>query len=403
MNLDYNVKSYYRGGELFAAIPAGVFTYVDNMTGQIMNRKDSYHLTGIVWLMAMFPNRREFHVKDLAKAIGVSDRVIARLLKYGEDTLFDINREKYAAHNGGYEYRLKADPTKMGGMPTTFTYDLNGTVFGEVFDLLHEYKEKEVIPACTDPKWRCNAAGGYYLSPYWRLSFRFSQDAMNNIHIKFKEADKAGVLMKHFPEEPRYKSGRIYHAFHNVPRCMRHNLECDGSPITELFDLHASFFTLLSSMVRDQLPEKEFNELFDECFSGKFYTNIADYIGSDKEDAKDIMQGWRNVCSTAFLHNSPRYSKAAEYMEIRYPRFSRIVYEWNRVDTKDGVKKTIQQDTGMYETRVFSDFAEFLTNEYNITVYTLHDAVYCTENDKSRLPDNIGEIMENWFYRKLRS
>lgn len=397
-----NVKSYYCGGILSAAIPAEAFMYVNNMTGRVMNGKDAYHLTAIVWLMNLFSNRREFHIKDLSKAIGVNDKVISRLLKYGEGALFDVDREKYAAHKGGYEYRLKEDLRKLGGMPSTYEYNFNGTVFGEVFDLLQEYKAIEVIPACPDPKWPWDSAGGYYLSPYWKLSFRFSHDAMNDIHVKFKEADKAGVLMKHFPEAPSYKSGRIYHAFHYVPRCMRDHLECDGSPITELFDLHASFFTLLSSMIRDQLPEKEFNELFDECFSGGFYTNIADYIGTSKEDAKDVMQGWRNVCSVAFLHNSPKYAKAAEYMEKKYPVFSKTVYEWNFIETKDGVKKTIQQDCGAYETKVFSAFAEYLVSEYGITPYTLHDAIYCTKSDKEKLPDNIDDIMRDWFLKKLK-
>lgn len=183
---------------------------------------------------------------------------------------------------------------------------------------------------------------------------------------------------------------------------MRNHLERDGSPITELFDLHASFFTLLSSMIRDQLPEKEFNDLFDECFSGNFYKNIAAYIGSDKETAKDVMQGWRNVCSLSFLHSSPKYAKAAEYMEKNYPVFSKIVYEWNFIETKDGVKKTIQQDCGAYETKVFSAFAEYLVSEFGITPYTLHDAVYCTESDKAKLPENIDEIMRDWFLKKLR-
>lgn len=399
---DSNVNSFYRGGELTLSIPSDVFTYVRNKTGRVMSQKDEYYLTAIVWLMSFFSHRIEFPIKDLSKAIGKCDSVISRLLKYGDGVVFDINREKYAAHNGGFEYRLKEDFTRFGGQKLPFTYSLGGTVFGLVLDLLREYKEIEYIPACPDPKWSWDSAGGYYLSPYWNLSFRFSQEAMNDIRVKFKEVDKGLMPFSRFAEEPKYKSGRIYHAFHCIPRCMRNHLERDGSPITELFDLHASFFTLLSSMIREQLPEKEFNDLFDECFSGNFYKNIAAYIGSDKETAKDVMQGWRNVCSLSFLHSSPKYAKASEYMEKKYPVFSKIVYEWNFVETKDGVKKTIQQDCGAYETKVFSAFAEYLVSEFGITPYTLHDAVYCTESDKAKLPENIDEIMRDWFLKKLR-
>lgn len=389
----------YDGGELALAVSEGFIENVTQKTG--LNIKNGYCCAKILALMEFFSHRSEFSNRDLVKVTDIGHNNVTKYIKAMEAAgILVIDRSEWvtSSFTSPYEYRIKDSCDSNVGGTVYFNYDLTGTVFAETLYIFGSSRMSEVVtPEGNGWDDKC-LPSWCYTSPYYRLSYRFGSDESS---MRLYECDSAARLVARFGQAPVYKSGRIYHPFHNVPRALRHNIEFEGSPITELYDLHASFFTLLCSLLRDKLPVEEFEDLFDTCFSGRFYTEIADAAGLTKEAAKDAMQGWRNVCNKGVLHS--RYAKVSDFMEKRFPAFTSLIYQWERIVNEKGKKvKTLQQDLGEYETQVFAQFAKYITEKYGVTVFLLHDAIYISEKELSALPQNINEEMRSWFIQKLR-
>lgn len=388
----------YSHGVLDLPVTEGFISEVGGRT--FLDGKNAYNCAKILALMKFFGHRHEFLNADLVKAAGIGHNNVTKYVKAMEQAgILDIDRSEWVAKgfHSSYYYRIKDGCDSGIGNIVIFSYDLDGTPFGEAIEIYKATKGMEEMTGCDSVVWDKVLPGWCYTSPYWRLSYRFMNDSGAG---RLYECDMAGRLVSHFCEAPVYKSGRIYHAFHRFPRVLRYNLEFEGSPLTELFDLHASFFTLLASMLIDKLPEDEFNDLFYTCFEGRLYDEVAAYTGIMKDAAKEQMQGWRNVWNMGVLHS--RYAKICDFMENRFPAFTNIIYRWDKKVNEKGKKvKTLQQDLGEYETLVFSDFAKFLVDKYNVTPFLLHDAVYCSQADKAKLPEDINMVMKEWFLNKL--
>ena len=394
------VLKVWDGKLLTLQVPVALYNYLNTLTCD--TPKHCSVMVKIVMLMRLFQHRREFPLNELCKAVGASHTIVSSIMGRMEKAgIIDIDRTRHSLKQGGFEYRLKIDPYEMQGVKVPYCYDLDGTVFADILNTMHECSEMDLYPNAQNPHWVDVLPSWCYTSPYWKLSYSFMSDPQYDKAGRLYECDMAVTLIKNFGKAPEFKSGRIYHPFHSVPRILRHNLMYENSRLVELFDLHASFYTLLSALLKDKLGADEFNDLFFTCFEGRFYKEIAAYTDMNIDIVKNLMQVWRNIQRIGVLHGI-RFAEVSEYMEKRFPTFTGIIYNWEKKINKEGREvKTLQQDLGEYETHVFADFAKFLVDKYNITPFLLHDAVYCSENDRQKLPENINEIMNDWFLKRL--
>lgn len=351
-------------------------------------------------LMRALSPLKEFPSADLEKILGVSNNTVTKVVKVLEETgLVVIDKREWAkGYGAGYQYRVIDIPYEFQDIQDWLYYDLSDTVFKNALDL---YKAGGDVRAEVRLEEWNSLPEWCYESPYDELSYGFfTPDRLS----------EAYELMKFWPrmkDRPEYMSGRIYHAFHYSKRIYRHGFMHRGSHIDELFDLHASFFTLTAALRKNDIPEDEYKRLIDDCFSGQFYTKATvALLGDDqaKDIVKEQLQAWRN-CTIAQAH--ARYPELSGYMERTYPVFSKIMYEWpTALKEKNGKNyhvKTLQQEVGEFETRIFSKIAFALRDKYSVTPFLLHDAVYMSEADIRKLPEDIREKINNWFITNVLS
>lgn len=341
---------------------------------------------------------KEFRRDDMLKIFKTSSPTFAKITAALEELrLVEIDNTEWSKGYGApYEYRIidvaynRKDGEKDAEDTMLLSYVLADTPFkasmdmywaGPVFNPVHRAKEWTGFP-----EWA-------YISPYDKLGYEFISDD------RLTESVYMGSLLPYMDDSPSYTSGRIYHAFHRSKRIFRKGFTFEGSHITELFDLHCSFFTLTAMLKKSELPEDEYSRLLEDCLTGNFYTKAAEYCKITRDIVKDELQAWRN-CSEKQAH--ARYEKLSAFMEKHYPTFSKIMYEWPVIKKERGNKtvtvKTLQQEVGEYETRIFSKIAFALRDKYNVTCFTLHDAIYVSEKEKAeKLPADIESKLINLF------
>lgn len=394
----------WNGNELFVKVPKTWFSYVSSSVfsvSKVFNKATAAALDIFFFIKFMSP-LREFNRDDMLRVLGISSAVFTEARKYLEESgLVVIDKTQYHSHKGGYQWLVKDININTGINWEDMMFNLKGTVFQDMINTYRDidsvkdneavYRHNDTVVIDELPKW-C------FLSPYNELDYRFS-DGDRKIGYMITEIDNFIKNVKNFGQSPKYVSGRIYHPFHNSKKIFRHNILYKGSPLTELFDLHCSFYTLSCALLKKRLPKNEFSRLFDMTFNGKLYDECAKLTYDTRDNAKEELQAWRN-CTEA--ENHVRHKAVSMYMESNFPTYSKIIYEWDKYRNSDGnVVKKLQIDICEFETRVFADFSRFLADKYNVTPFLLHDAVYCSESDKNKLPENIKEIMNNWFIIKL--
>lgn len=371
-----------------------------NLTGKTINIALNLWALGI----ALQPVT-EFRSEDIQKAFNTSHTTAAKVTDLLEASgLAVIDRQEWSKKMGGaFMWRFKDDFPYNDGPGTmwdSFKYELSGTLFETYLDLYHAGQaDIEAIENAVDFGYDDNFPPGYfpdwlYVAPYNRLKYKFFKTGGER-SAEFFEFSRN---YRNFKKRPVYKSGRLFYVFHWWKKEYRHGFTYNGSPLTELFDLHCSFFTLTAALKKNDLPRKEYEKLIRSCINGKLYDDAARFIGLTRDCAKEQLQAWRNS-SRAQAH--AHYKAISEFMEREYPAFSRIIYEWPTV-IKEGQKrnvsvKTLQVDISEFESRVFSKICRILVDKYKVTPFSLHDAIYISEDDMKKLPENISDILLKWF------
>lgn len=364
--------------------------------------------------MMVFDWIKEYPMKPIIDIIGTSTAGFTWAVKYLEGSrLVFIDRSlTNEVDKRPYQWYVNKDMIKSDSYDysstTTSVYDISGTVFSSLFRK-YEYSLKN--PVFEPKKSGRNFTGDDepvpedlpYKSDYSLLTYRYSG---KNFKENLFESYCVDLYVSKLGVEPVYKSGRIYNAFHNIPKKLRHNLEYNGSPLTELFDLHCSFYTLSVGMILDKFENinpEDLESFYDTCFSGKLYENLADEIGCTRDEAKEKLQGWRNCWRYGALHFEKfGYSDVSGYMETNYPVLSNIYYNWEKRKNKyNKIVKNLQYDACVFETQIISKLATWINSEYGITCFCLHDAIYVSEEEKMRLPVNIDKKIASWFRREL--
>ena len=382
------------GATLKFPVNSGFYFHVLNMiSGKL--KGDTALKAGRMWfLMRQFSPMREFRREDMIRIFGMSSPTFAKILDVLKELkLIEIDTSEWAKGYGApYQYRVleaKYDKDKEN-LDMFLSYTLAETSFKASMDAYST--GSKIKPAERKKEWT-GFPDGVYISPYDKLGYEFISGD------RLVESLYIGALLPYMDECPNYTSGRIYHAFHRSKRIFRKGFTFEGSHITELFDLHCSFFTLTAMLKKNELPEEEYRKLFEDCISGKLYDKAAEYCLVSRDIVKEDLQAWRN-CTFNQAHS--KYGTLSAFMEKHYPTFSKIMYEWPTIKKERGSRtvsvKTLQHEVGEYETRVFSKIAFALRDKYNVTCFTLHDAIYVSEKEKAeKLPADIESKLINLF------
>lgn len=369
-----------------------------NVTGKTINIALNLWALGV----ALQPVT-EFRSEDIQRAFNTSHTTATKVTELLEASgLAVIDRKEWSKGAGAaYIWRfrddLPRDSSAEASLWDRFDYDLSGTLFETYLDLYHAGQaDIEAIENAVDfgyddnfcfPDW-------LYVAPYNKLKYKFFKTGAER-SAEFFEFSRN---YRSFKKQPVYKSGRIFYVFHWWKKEYRHGFTYNSSPLTELFDLHCSFFTLTAALRKNDLPRAEYEKLVKDCVSGELYMKAARFTGMTRDYAKESLQAWRNSSRNQAHAN---YKAISEFMEREYPVFSRIIYDWPTV-IKEGKKrnvsvKTMQVDVSEFESRVFSKICRILAGKHNVTPFSLHDAIYISEDDMKKLPENIHELLLKWF------
>ena len=357
---------------------------------------------------------REFPQKVMTGVLGITHTTFSQCVKLlGTSGLCVIDKSKKAANSDRKERGKYYQwwPRVLGGeFKGEITWSgmmrLKGTGFGRMTGYY--------VASCDETVFRPERIitnevypPGTYIPPYHMLEYRYSG---RSFKARMYESWWVALAASAFGKDPVY-SGRLYNGFHYLPGVLRKNVYYDGSPLVEAFDLHCSFYTLSVGLIKERYPDaddKALERFFYDCVSGRLYDRCADYIGAPRDEAKRLLQGWRNLWNRGTAHNPVfGYSGVAGFMEKYYPEISDIYYGWETREEKAADGKTVyrvknlQRDLNEYETRVISELSFNIMDKYDVTPFTLHDAIYVSENDKGKLPCDINEIIIKWLKDKI--
>ena len=408
----------YMDGKLGICFPLATWLKAIGMIDQAaanlnmkVNAGYSYQAAQLWVFVSCFDWIRDFPMKDMTRICVSSSKAFSYCVKVLEASgLCVIDKTKKAANwkakatGQTYEWYPVNIPVQAGGEKTSFEYDIRDTQFGRMFEYYARSIDDTVfIPERVEMNYEYPE--GLYISPYYRLEYRFSG---TTFRARMYEAYWVAMSVCNFGHDPLYSS-RFYNGFHYLPRPLRKNVYFEGSRLTELFDLHCSFYTLSIGLILEKYPDTDRDALtafYWDCVTGKLYDKCADYIGANRDIAKEKLQGWRN------LHNKgvarfPKfgYNKVSEFMEHNYPVIADIYYNWETRETEKGVTvKNLQRDLSEYETRLVSKLAYEILDRYSVTCFTLHDAIYISEKEKAeKLPADIAEKILSWFKTNILS
>lgn len=374
------------------------------------NENYRYAAVGRWIFMSCFDWIREFPHDEMRMITGNS----AQCMTYGNKVLESsglcvVDKARHAknknmhAYGQYYEWYPVAVDYDKGSELSYTEYDLTGTRFEKMFEYyIDSLGSDSYVPERVDDGTR--HPDDVYVPPYWRLEYRYSG---KTFRARMFEAYWVAIAVSMMGSNPLYRH-RLYTGFHFLPRVLRKNLYFEGSPITELFDLHCSFYTLSVGLIKEKYPDANMEALtafYWDCVTGELYNKCADYIGSDRDEAKEKLQGWRNLYNKGTAHNPMfGYTKVSEFMETNYPEISDIYYKWPTREVKEGaIVKNLQQDLSDYETRIISKLSFELMSEYKCTCFTLHDGIYVSMKEKAEMPVDINKKIINWFETNILS
>lgn len=349
---------------------------------------------------------RDFSVEDFIVHLGLSNSTVQKLRDFliDETEIMTYDKELWRKCMGSYEYYVEECPKFDITGSIRLSYPCSGTRIEETLILFvkslrneiytPEYNEKWAELKYVHPEW-------YYESKYGDLTYRYTTPS-NELISRVKESYFISKCVANLRKPYQYTetSGRAWPAFARSNREYRHGFEYKGSPLTELVDIHCSFYTLLTHLLKGKVPEDERLEYFENCISGKLYDDCAAYINkgrrkgkASRDDAKEFMQAWRND-----IDGTKSLKKVHEFMESKYPCIKKVIDEWPTFRDKNHIAhKSLQRDCGAFETRLMSDLAKELTSKYKVECFLLHDAIYMSEEDVRKLPTDIHEKIFNWL------
>lgn len=412
----------YDGGKLRISYPLDFFADIEGslentsrfFPGEKFSEEYAMKAVDMLVFITVFDWIREFPMEPMLRVLGTSTTGFTWSVKRLEAArLVNIDRSMTNKESKKpYQWysnvdRIETEDYDYAAL-TLSEYDVNGTDYGKMLDRYIESLTNPVfVPRRIERKF-----AEYeervpdslpYKSDYGLLTYRYSS---TDVKDKLFEAYYVDTCVSNFGKEPVYKSGRIFNSFHFLPKSLRHNVEYNGSPLVELYDIHCAFYTLSVGMILEKGFDVDISLLekfYDMCVSGELYDDLASHLSCTRDEAKEKLQGWRNCWRYGALHfDKFGYSEVSDYMEKNWFDIAMVYYNWPKSRNKDNkIVKNLQYDACVFETNTISKLAAWMHNEYGITCFCLHDAIYVSEAEKSQLPVNIDRKIAAWFKREL--
>ena len=232
--------------------------------------------------------------------------------------------------------------------------------------------------------------------------------------------------------EPTRTDARIYSKFHSLPSRLRKYCTVNGQHLVEAFDAPCCALLLCVKAFRSHtwstklaISEDELNAELDRLVTvikSDLYTKICEfikpYILLDTTEAeaeefranvKKSMQHWMNILPR-FKHSGgwkittaankfkfdKCYDKVREYMTLNFPAVTAIIehYPSKQYIKNDKVKtsKLLHWDFTAVEWQIMSNIVRKLKS-LDVIAVSVHDAVYCGEDDLARIGLDTAEQM----------
>ena len=222
----------------------------------------------------------------------------------------------------------------------------------------------------------------------------------------------------HHEQSKIRKSSRQFHSFHYLPKVYREYITYNGSPLVEAMDVTGCYYVLISkaleialdvnheellrfkSLVRDNDIYEEvgrhvliasttpsddgINYREEELLS--FYSDTGDNGKAMRNIIKDDMQKFRNTLDINQAYR--KFPMLSLYFMKVFPSITKWLFDYPThydVEKKRQVKN-LQDDMSRIETLLISKVC-FKLVDMGLTPFTLHDAIYLSRDELSKLED----------------
>lgn len=192
----------------------------------------------------------------------------------------------------------------------------------------------------------------------------------------------------------KLSSGRLFHCWHNTPRVFRKYIEYKGSKLVEAMDIHNAFFVIMFKIFRIEpsIKKEELCRYEKLVRSGKLYEEIMRQTGNPiREQVKQSLNAYRNDDARSMSHYPVH-----RYFKTNFPTITKYLMRYPTYSKKGVEVKYLQVDASHVETVLMSKVC-FSLSEYGVAPFSLHDAIYISEADKSKL-DERGISVEALFW-----
>ena len=240
----------------------------------------------------------------------------------------------------------------------------------------------------------------HYIADYNTIQIS-ADNIVNDASVTIKDRKEILQCAKNWYKKPTIgNDNRIYHAFHRFPRELREKcLSYNGSPLIEVSDIHNAYYVFMCKLLEQD--KKLFRNLDFDVFelpefeklvmSGKFYESVLDGIPhsiltgkpeldelnrkADREKVKQALQSYRNEKPGRMEY---RFEEIDRWFERTFPTVRQFLRDYPK---QENGKKFLQRDIARIETDIMSNISKDLHDNYGVTPFPLHDAIFLSEHD----------------------
>jgi len=191
-----------------------------------------------------------------------------------------------------------------------------------------------------------------------------------------------------------YSYGRFYYWFTNLSKAFREYLWVGSKRFREIVDCHSGFFWMsaIKAFKENAITKIECLKMFDQCFSGNFYSEIGKTVKTQELKRKfmQVINTHRgqlrqlskndvdNVYSTIINSLKEEHSSWWKWIEERRIKYKGLIGLINHVEITN-----IEKD-------IMKNLSSYLINNGYTNIHRVHDAIYGIDD-----VDNISEILKD--------
>lgn len=205
-------------------------------------------------------------------------------------------------------------------------------------------------------------------------------------------------------EEVKFSHGRLYRNpyWHCLPKDFRHCCLYEKKfNILEGFDVKNCFATLLLKIIEGKVSKNEY-EKYKRIVRTGIYEDIAEMTTKfDRDDMKQPFCHWLfSNNKTKKLPINEKFTIIRNYFKNEFPEIYDLVSNYEEIDVNENgknIKKSkLSVDCQWIENElVLNTLCKWTEEEFNVEVWTLHDAICCKEDDFTKI--DWCKVKEMWY------